>query len=82
MQRFIGPSFEMSLELTGRLVTTYLRFALPPAVMAARRAEEAAGHELYLVSDDLKADDGTFAPARCCGLKLASAGARLSNTTA
>ena len=31
MQRLIGPSFEMSLELTGRLVTTELTFALPPA---------------------------------------------------
>jgi hypothetical protein len=42
--------------------------------MAARRAEETAGHELYLMSDDLKADDGTFAPARRWGLKLASGG--------
>ncbi|HXN57246.1 MAG TPA: hypothetical protein VN912_01515, partial [Candidatus Angelobacter sp.] len=73
MLRLIGPSFEMSLELTGRLVTTWLTFALPPAEMAARRTEGTAGHELSLMSDDLNADDSTFVPPCCWGLKLASA---------
>jgi hypothetical protein len=32
------------------------------------------------MSDDLNADDRTFAPARCWGLKLASGGVRWSST--
>ena len=34
----------------------WLIFALPPAEVAVQPAEENVGHELYFMSDDLKAD--------------------------
>jgi catechol 2,3-dioxygenase-like lactoylglutathione lyase family enzyme len=34
----------------------WLIFALPPAELAVHPAEEAGGHELYLMCDDLKAE--------------------------
>ena len=34
----------------------WLIFALPPAELAVHPADDGAGHELYFMSDDLKAD--------------------------
>ena len=39
----------------------WLIFALPPAELAVHPAEENAGHELYLMSDDLSADIAALA---------------------
>jgi catechol 2,3-dioxygenase-like lactoylglutathione lyase family enzyme len=39
----------------------WLVFALPPAELAVHPAEDHAGHELYLMSDDLKADIAALA---------------------
>ena len=39
----------------------WLIFALPPAELAVHPAAENAGHELYLMSDDLKADIAALA---------------------
>ncbi|MDQ6878461.1 MAG: extradiol dioxygenase [Candidatus Dormibacteraeota bacterium] len=39
----------------------WLIFALPPAELAVHPADENAGHELYFMSDDLKADMAALA---------------------
>jgi catechol 2,3-dioxygenase-like lactoylglutathione lyase family enzyme len=47
----------------------WLIFALPPAELAVHPADEARGHELYLMTDDL---DRTLAQLRDRGVAIAS----------
>jgi catechol 2,3-dioxygenase-like lactoylglutathione lyase family enzyme len=47
----------------------WLIFALPPAELAIHPADEAGGHELYLMTDDLEA---TVAQLRERGVAIAS----------
>jgi catechol 2,3-dioxygenase-like lactoylglutathione lyase family enzyme len=47
----------------------WLIFALPPAELAVHPADEAGGHELYLMTDDL---DRTLAQLRERGVTIAS----------